>query len=63
MYHKYYGATKKHDHKMYAYSNMECGRNNFCHLGSFLPFDPPKNPKTQNFEKILKTPEDSIILH
>ena len=48
---------------MYAYSNMECGRNNFCHLGSFLPFDPPKNPKTQNFEKILKTPEDSIILH
>ena len=31
----------------------------FCH---FLPFDPPKNPKNQNFEN-EKTPGDIIILH
>ena len=28
----------------------------------FLPFDPPNNPKNQNFEKTKKIPED-IILH
>ena len=29
----------------------------------FLPFDPPVNPKNQNFEKIKKTIGDIIILH
>ena len=24
----------------------------FCHFGPFLPFDPPNNPKYQNFEKM-----------
>ena len=29
----------------------------------FLPFDPPNNPKNQNFEKMKQTPGDIIILH
>ena len=28
-------CNKKHDHMMYAYSDMECDRHNFCHLGHF----------------------------
>ena len=35
----------------------------FYHFGPFLPFDPPNNPKNQNFEKMRKTPGDIIILH
>ena len=35
----------------------------FVILGHFLPFDPPKNLKNQNFEKMTKKPEDIIILH
>ena len=34
----------------------------FVILGHFLPFDPPNNPKNQNFEK-TKKPGDIIILH
>ena len=34
----------------------------FCYFGPFLPFDPPNNPKNQNFE-IKKIPGDIIILH
>ena len=26
----------------------------FCHFGPFLPFEPPNNPKKQNFEKNKK---------
>ena len=26
----------------------------FCHFGPFLPFEPPNNPKNQNFEKKKK---------
>ena len=32
-------------------------------LGHLLPFDPPNNPKDQNFEKIKKLPGNIIILH
>ena len=32
-------------------------------LGHFLHFNPPKNPKNQNFEKMKTTPGDIIILH
>ena len=41
------------------------GRTNsvFILLGHFLPFDPPNNLKSQNFEKMEKMPEDIIILH
>ena len=35
----------------------------FVILDHFLPFYPLNNPKYQNFEKILKTPKDIIILH
>ena len=32
-------------------------------LGHFLHFNPPKNPKNQDFEKMKTTPGDIIILH
>ena len=36
----------------------------FCHFGLiFLPFYPPNNPKSQNFEKMKKRPGDIIISH
>ena len=35
----------------------------FVILGHLLPFDPPNNPKDQNFEKIKKLPGNIIILH
>ena len=35
----------------------------FVILDHFLPFYPPNNPKNQNFEKMIKTPGDIIILH
>ena len=35
----------------------------FVILDCFLPFYLPNNPKTQNFEKLKKTPGDIIILH
>ena len=31
--------------------------------GNFLHFDPPNNPKNQNFEKMKKLPGNIIILH
>ena len=34
----------------------------FCHFGPFLPFEPPNNPKNQNFENLKQTSGDSIIL-
>ena len=33
------------------------------HFGLFFALLPPKSPKTQNFEKMKKTPKDIIILH
>ena len=44
-------------------SDLRHDRQIFIILGRFLPFDPPNNPKNQNFEKIKKTPGDIIILH
>ena len=35
----------------------------FIIFGHFLPFDPPNNPKNQNFEKMKKPTGDIIILH
>ena len=35
----------------------------FFHFGAFLALLRPKNPKNQNFEKILKVSGDVIILH
>ena len=47
---------------MYDSWDIKCKNRVFCHFGPFLPFDPPNNPKNQNFEK-QKTPGDMIILH
>ena len=38
-------------------------QNFFCHFGAFLPFYPPNNLKSQNFEKLKKISGDIIILH
>ena len=35
----------------------------FVILSHFLPFDPPNNPKNQNFENMKKASGDVIILH
>ena len=35
----------------------------FVILGHFFPYDPPNNPKNQNFEKMKKMLGDIIILH
>ena len=35
----------------------------FVILGHYFPFDPPNNPKNQNFEKMKRQPGDIIILH
>ena len=35
----------------------------FCHLDSFLPFYPSKNPKNQHFLKIKRASGDIIIWH
>ena len=48
---------------MYDSWDIKCKNRVFCHFGPFLPFDPPNNPKNQNFEKHKKTPGDMIILH
>ena len=35
----------------------------FCHFGPFFTFCHPNKLKNQNFEKLKKTPGDTIILH
>ena len=35
----------------------------FCHFGLFFALLTPNNQKSQNFEKMKKTPGDIIILH
>ena len=43
---------------------MERDRHNFfVILDSFLPFYPSMDPENQNFEKIKKTPGDTLTLH
>ena len=47
-----------------SFRDIKCkGQIFFVILGHFLPFDPPNNPKNQNFEKIKKTPKYVVILH
>ena len=45
------------NHMMYGAWDMERI------LGHFLPFYPTNNPKHQNFEKIIQTHGDIIVLH
>ena len=57
-------CTINDNHMMYGSWDMERDRHNFfVILDHFLHFYPPNNPKNQNFEKLIKTPGDIIILH
>ena len=60
-----YICTINDNHVMYGSWDMECDRQNFfVILDCFLPFYPPNNLESQNFEKLKKkTPGDIIILH
>ena len=51
------------DHMMYGSWDIKNKGQSFLWFCHFLPFDPPNNPKNQNFEKIKKMPGDIIILH
>ena len=49
-------CTINQDHMMYGSWDIKCkGQSFFVILGHFLPFDPPNNPKNQNFEKMKKS--------
>ena len=51
-------------HMMHDPWDMECNRQNyFVILDHFLPFYLSNNLKSQNFEKMKKTPGDITILH
>ena len=55
-------CTINDNHMIYGFWDIKHNRF-FCHLDHFLRFYPPNNPKNQNFEKMKKTPGDTIILH
>ena len=55
-------CNKKHNHMIYAYSNMECHRHN-CHFRSFFPFLPHYWPWKLKFGKNVKKPGYIILLH
>ena len=58
-------CNKKHDHMMYAYSDMEClHRHNFCHFRPLFALLPHYWPRKLKFGKnVKKTPGDIILLH
>ena len=48
---------------MYGSWDIKCKGQSFLSFwASFSPFDPPNNPKNQNFEQIKKAPKDIIIV-
>ena len=52
------------DHKMYGSWDIEHDRKKkFFFWSHFLPFYPTNNSKNPNFEKMIKKPEITIILH
>ena len=56
-------STIAEDHMICGFSDvMHDGQSFFVILGHFLPFDPPNNPKNQNFKKMKQTPGYIIIL-
>ena len=64
---RYYHFTLVY-HKCWSYGvwllRYQAWQNFLLFWAISLPFDPPNNPKNQNFEKIKKkTPGDIIILH
>ena len=56
-------CTINEDHMIHGSSDMKHNRHVFCNFGSFLPFYPTKNPKSQNFERKKKTPGDITIVN
>ena len=55
-------CTINDNHMMYDSWDMKCNTEFLVILGHFLPFHPTNHPKTQNFGKMKKILEDSIIL-
>ena len=56
-------CTINKDHMVHGYWDKKAQQTVFCHLGHFLPFDPPNNPENQNFVKMKKLLGDIITLH
>ena len=57
-------CTINDNHMMYGSWDMEHDRQIFLSFWTiFLPFYPPKYPENQNFEKILKMPENITFTH
>ena len=58
-------CNKKHDHMMYAYSDMEClHRHNFLSFQAiFCSFAPLLTPEIKICNKCKKSPGDIILLH
>ena len=54
-------CTINANHIIYSSRDMKCDRQNFVILDCFLPFYPPNNPKNQNFEKLIKTRDITIL--
>ena len=56
-------CTMNEDHMMYDFRDIRCNKHSFLViLGHFLLFNPPNNPKNQNFEKIKKKKCKVIII-
>ena len=57
-------CNKKHDHIMYAYSDMECNRHNFSSFQAiFCSFATLLTLKVKIWKKCKKSPGDIILLH
>ena len=56
--------NKKHNHMIYAYSDMECNRHNFLSFYAiFCSFTPLLTLKIKIWKKCKKNPGDIILLH
>ena len=56
-------SNKRHNKMMYAYSDMECNRNIFCHFRPFFALLPHYWPQKLKFGKNVKNRGDIILLH
>ena len=57
-------CNKKHNHMMYAYSDMKCDRHNFLSFYAiFCSFTPLLTPKIKIWKKCKKKPRNIILLH
>ena len=62
-YHKIHLCTKNLDDLIYCSWDIERDGLKLTILGHYFPFQPPKPPKNQNFEKYKNIDGDIIILH